>query len=180
MDIIEIDDTIKPSVYTQDYTPKIQIEGIKIIPIKCSVGDEGDFSEIIRLNPDGEIETLPGFKLAQVNRTHLFAGSIKAWHVHQKQNEIWYVPPQFQIMVGLWDLRKDSPTLNKTVRINLGGGASHMILIPRGVAHGSAVFGDQAVNMYYFVDQHFNINDPDEKRVRWDFLGKEFWQPERD
>lgn len=180
MDLTNIDDQIKSHLYTQDYAPKPHIDGVKIIPIKNSVGDEGDFSEIIRLTNTGELESVPGFKLAQVNRTELFSGSIKAWHVHMKQNEIWYLPPQFHLLVGLWDVRKDSATFNKTMRINLGGGDSSLLYIPNGVAHGSAVFSHENVNLYYFVNQKFNIADPDEGRIRWDYLGKEFWSPERD
>lgn len=180
MDITDIDDQIASHIYTQDYSSKVQLEGVKLIPVKYSIGDEGDFSEVMRLNERGEIEAIPGFKLAQVNRTQLFVGSVKAWHAHLKQNEIWYLPPQFQMMVGLWDLRKNSSTLNKTMRINLGGGNSHLLYIPSGVAHGSAVFGREMVNLYYFVDQHFNLSDPDEKRIRWDYLGADFWKPERD
>lgn len=180
MDIQDVDEQVAPHIYTEDYTPKVQIEGVALIPIKRSVADEGDFSEIIRLNKEGEIQAVPGFKLAQVNRTEVFAGSVKAWHMHLHQNEIWYLPPQFQLMVGLWDLRKNSPTKGKTMRINLGGGNSNMLYIPSGVAHGSAVFGNGPVNLYYFVDHHFDIQNPDEKRIRWDYLGKEFWSPERD
>lgn len=180
MDINDIDDQIKPNVYTQNYTTMPLIDGVKLIPVTYSVGDEGDFSEILRLDNQGEIIALPGFKLAQVNRTQLFAGSVKAWHAHLKQNEIWYLPPQFQLMVGLWDIRKDSATRNKTMRINIGGGNSHMLFIPSGVAHGSAVFSNEPINLYYFVDRHFDMTNPDEKRIRWDYLGKEFWTPERD
>ncbi len=180
MDINDIDDEIKSHLYTQDYSSMLQIEGVKIIPIKSSVGDEGDFSEILRLSDEGELEGIPGFKIAQINRTHLFAGSIKAWHVHFSQNEIWYLPPNSQLMVGLWDIRKESSTLNKTMRVNLGGGSSQLLLIPSGVAHGSAVYSNKPVDLFYFVNQKFNINDPDEKRIPWDYLGKEFWSPERD
>ena len=180
MDIQDIDDLVQSHVYTQDYATKVTIEGVKLIPVKYSVGDEGDFSELMRLDDKGEVEAMPGFKLAQINRTQLFPGSVKAWHLHLKQNEFWYLPPQFQMMVGLWDLRKHSQTVNKTMRVNVGGGTSCLLYVPCGVAHGAAVFGNRNIELFYFVNQKFDIKDPDEKRIRWYYLGKEFWSPERD
>lgn len=176
----DIDDKYSSKVYTQSYEPTTLIEGVKLLPVKSSVGDEGDFSELFRIKTNGEIENIPGFKIAQINRTRLFPHSIKAWHVHFKQDEIWYVPPTFQLFVGLWDLRKESPTCGKTMRINIGQANTVHLLIPKGVAHGSANFSSSQLNLYYFVNQQFNLNDPDEKRINWDTLGKEFWSPEKD
>lgn len=178
--IDDVDESIKSKVYNQSYEKAQEIEGVKIITLKHMVADEGDFAEVIRLDKNGEMEGLPGFKIAQINRTRLFPGSIKAWHMHFKQNEIWYVPHSFQLFVGLWDTRKKSPTANNKIRINLGGGASRLLYIPVGVAHGSMNLSNQSVELFYFVDQQFDINNPDEKRIHWDEAGKDFWSPERD
>lgn len=176
----DIEETIKTKVYNQSYEKAKEIEGVKILKLKHVIADEGDFAEIMRLNSNGELEGLPGFKIAQINRTRLFPGSIKAWHVHFKQNEIWYVPHSFQLFVGLWDTRKNSRTANNKIRINLGGGESMLLYIPNGVAHGSMNLSNQPVELFYFVDQQFNMKDPDEKRIHWDATGKDFWSPERD
>ena len=176
----DIEETIKPKIYNQSYEKAKEIDGVKIIKLKHLVADEGDFAEVVRLNTNGEMEGLPGFKIAQINRTKLFHGSIKAWHVHFKQNEIWYVPHSFQLFVGLWDTRKNSSTVNNTMRINLGGGDSKLLYIPAGVAHGSMNLSNQSVELFYFVDQQINIKEPDEKRIPWEAAGKEFWSPERD
>lgn len=171
---------VSRKVYVQDYAPSPVIDGVKLVTIKNFIGEEGDFSEVLRLNEQGEMTAFPGFKLAQVNRTVLFANSVKAWHLHYKQNEIWYLPPQHYLLVGLWDVRRDSPTVNTLMRIPLGGGSSQLLFIPPGVAHGSANFYHQPVNLYYFVDHQFNLQDPDEHRIPWDTKGKEFWQPVKD
>jgi dTDP-4-dehydrorhamnose 3,5-epimerase len=176
----DVIDGAREKIYTQDYSPSVQIEGVQIIDIKSHVGDEGDFSEILRLDEKGELVTIPGFKLAQVNRTILFANSVKAWHVHFKQNEIWYLPPNHQLFVGLWDLRKSSSTANKTMRVNLGGGHSQLLFIPNGVAHGSANFMNRPVNLFYFVNEVFDAAQPDEQRLNWDAVGADFWKPVRD
>ena len=176
----DIDDKIKSKVFPQDYTRQDTIEGVKLISPKIIEGEDGDFSEILRIDDNGQMEGLDGFNLRQINRTRLYPNSVKAWHVHFKQNEMWYMNPSFNLLVGLWDLRKDSPTVGKLMRIALGGSNAKLLYIPHGVAHGSANFSGQSVQLYYFVDQRFNIEDPDEKRLHWDAQGADFWKPVRD
>jgi dTDP-4-dehydrorhamnose 3,5-epimerase len=173
-------DTVQQNIYVQDYSSQQVIDGVQIIQLKSFPSDEGDFAEVLRFTENGELENVPGFKIAQMNRTRLFPGAIKAWHMHQNQDEIWYVPPYFQLFMGMWDTRKDSPTANKTMRLNLGAGRSLMVLIPRGVAHGSANFSSKDGELFYFVSNKFSMEQPDELRVRWDILGADFWKPERD
>jgi dTDP-4-dehydrorhamnose 3,5-epimerase len=173
-------DTVQQNVFLQDYSSQPVLDGVQIIQMKSFPSDEGDFAEVIRFTDNGEFEHVPGFKIAQMNRTRLFPGSVKAWHMHQNQDEIWYVPPYFQLFMGLWDTRKDTPTANKTMRLNLGAGRSMMVYIPRGVAHGSANFSTDAVGLFYFVNQKFNMDNPDELRLHWDVIGADFWKPERD
>ncbi len=177
---IQLDPTIEPHVYIQNYSPKQLIEGVKLSPVKNIVGEDGSFSEVIRLNEQGELEQFPGFKLAQVNRTTQLGGTVKAWHLHFLQDEVWYIAPPFTIFVGLWDVRNDSPTKGLTNRLIIDGNNTQLLYIPRGVAHGSAVLGHDAVNLYYLINKKFDINNPDERRIPWNQLGEEFWQPQRD
>lgn len=176
----DVDETVRSKIYTQSYTTTPKIEGVRIIPVENHLGEDGDFSEIIRLNEKGELHNVSGFKLVQVNRTYLFSKSVKAWHVHFKQDEIWYLPPIHSLFVGLWDIRKNSPTKNVTMRLTLGGGISSLLYIPSGVAHGSANFLERPVNLFYLVNKLFDMNDPDEQRIPWDTKGSEFWLPVRD
>jgi dTDP-4-dehydrorhamnose 3,5-epimerase len=167
------------ALYLQDYSPKSKIQGVEFIPVRNFPSDEGDFSEVLRLNDDGGLELKPDFHLAQINRTKSFPGSIKAWHAHFRQDEMWYVSPWEHLFVGLWDLRKDSPTANQRMRVILGAGQSQLLYIPKGVAHGSANFSGKQLELFYFVNQRFNLQDPDEKRIPWDTIA-DFWTPERD
>lgn len=176
----QLTEKTKSALYTQSYAPQPKIEGVQVVPLKNSVGDDGAFGEIIRLTDTGTLEAFPDFKLLQINRSYMQPKAIKGWHVHFSQDDIWYVPPANQVFVGLWDMRKDSSTADTTMRLNLGGGISQLLYIPRGVAHGAANFTRKAVELYYFIDQKFNPQNPDEHRVPWDSLGKEFWTPEKD
>lgn len=176
----DIDDSIRGNTYTQDYSSSLQIEGVTFTALKTFEGEQGDFSELLRLNENGEYEGMPGFKVRQINRSRLFPGAIKAWHLHLKQNEFWYADPRSNLMVGLWDVRKASPTFNKTMKVMLGGSNAKLLYIPRGVAHGASNISGQDVRLYYFVDQQFKIEDADEKRLKWDALGSDFWIPAKD
>ncbi|MBI5613994.1 dTDP-4-dehydrorhamnose 3,5-epimerase family protein [Candidatus Gottesmanbacteria bacterium] len=170
----------KPTIYTQEYGKKATVDGVKLIPMKTFIVDEGDFSELFRLSETGTLEALPDFHLRQINRTRVFSGSIKAWHIHNNQEECWYVPPTDQLMVGLWDLREGSKTYDNKMKINLGGGVSQALYIPVGVAHGLHNLLNRPVELFYFVSNQFSPISPDENRIAWDAADKDFWNPERD
>lgn len=175
-----IDAKLRGNVYEQDYSPKPTIDGVKIVKIRNFVGENGDFSELVRVTPEGDLEALPGFRLRQVNRSKQYTKAIKAWHLHYKQDEMWYVPPDEHLLLGLWDVREGSVTKGVMQKIPLGGGQSIGVYIPRGVAHGAANFSGKKANVYYFVNNQFNPDDPDEHRLPWDAAGKEFWEPPKE
>lgn len=178
--IEDINQKVVPKISNQSYSPKPTIEDVKIATITKYVVEDGDFAEILRINSQQEAEQFPGFKIAQINRTKLFPKSVKAWHVHFNQDEIWYVTPSDHIFVGLWDIRKDSKTNGLVSRIPLGGGNSQLLFVPKGVAHGVSNFLDRPVDLFYFVNQQFDRQNPDEKRLAWDIQGADFWQPTKD
>ncbi len=173
---MDIDEKVKDKIYIQDYSPKPKIEGVKIISVKNFVGEDGDFSELLRIGENGEIADLPDFKIAQINRSRLIPGSIKAWHIHLNQEDVWYLPPSDSLFVGLLDIREASSTKGVSMRINLGGGNSTLLYIPRGVAHGMKNNSKKDINLFYFVNQQFNLENPDERRLPWDTLGIDFWE----
>lgn len=170
----------RKKVYSQKYVQTSLLDGVKLINLHNIPCEEGDLSEIVRINAKNEIESVPGYKIAQINRTRLLPGSVKAWHLHFKQDFVWYVSPFNHLFVGLWDLRKNSKTEDKTMRIVLGGGQSQLLFIPHGIAQGSAVFQNKPVDLFVFSNIQFEMNNLDEKRLSWDSKGKNFWSPKRD
>lgn len=166
--------------YIQDYSPKPTIDGVKVITIKNFVGENGDFSELLRMTENGESAAIPGFRVRQINRSKQYDRAVKAWHIHKNQDELWYVPPDEHLLLGLWDIREGSKTKGVTQKIPLGGGHSIAVYIPRGVAHGAVNFSGHKANVYYFVNNQFNPEDPDEHRLPWDANGAEFWDPPRE
>lgn len=178
--IDDIDKQVKGKVYTQDYSKKDAIEGVKIIQVKNFAGEDGDFSELIRINDEGYVEDLPEFKVAQLNRSRMMPGTIKGWHLHFEQDDIWYVALQDSLLLGLWDVRLESKTRGISTKIMLGSGQSFLLFVPRGVAHGAANISGKSVEIIYFVNKRFNPKNPDEKRLPWNSLGEEFWTQKRD
>ncbi len=178
--INDIDEKVQKDIYVQDYSPKEIIEGVKILEVKNFVSEDGDFSELLRIGEDGSVEGFPDFKPVQVNRTKMHPAAVKAWHLHYKQDEIWSVLSSGQILLGLYDIRKNSKTKGLTMRIVAGGGKTQLIFIPRGVTHGALVLGKKPANIIYFMNQKFDINNPDEQRLKWDILGKDFWEARKE
>ncbi len=175
----DIDEQVINKVYSQSYTKKPTIAGVHVFPLKNHVGEDGALSEVIRMT-DGHVQGIDGFSVAQINSTKLFPGTIKGWHLHYKQNDLWYVLPSSHLLVGLWDVRRSSDTKGNVMRLSLGGGNAQLVYIPKGVAHGAANVTQEPSEMLYFVDQQFDMQNPDEHRIPWNSLGEDFWKPLKD
>jgi dTDP-4-dehydrorhamnose 3,5-epimerase-like enzyme len=63
----------------------------------------------------------------------------------------------------------------------LGNGASRLLRIPPGVAHGVRNVGEATGRLVYFVDLHFTTEPAtcDEGRLPWDFAGQDLWEVTR-
>jgi len=160
---------------TQSYGRKPAIQGVRLIELKRFSEDAGSFAEILRCEA-GVPRDLDGFQVRQVNYSDMEPGAIKAWHVHYRQEDLWFVPPVGKLLVGLLDIRKDSPSMNVSQRLVLGDGRAQLLLIPRGVAHGIANLSASRQILMYFVNQAFSAESPDEHRLDPFILGREFWE----
>jgi len=178
--LADINQKFVDKVTVQNYQSRKKIKGVKIVPIKIHSGEDGTFEELLRVNGQGVVESLPGFKVRQINRSEILPGKIKGWHLHFNQEDVWYLSPRDHVMVGLWDLRKDSPTKNLKMRVVMGANHSQLLFIPRGVAHGVVNLGEKKATIIYFINQQFNPQHPDEQRLPWDSAGADFWQPRRE
>ena len=162
-------------ITVQEYSQKQSIDGVKLIDLKLHADDGGEFLELGRLD-QGKIKALPGFAVKQVSWSRLLPGTVKAFHVHRRQADLWYVSPFDRVLVGLADLREESPTYNTKVRLVLGGSQAKLLYIPRGVAHGAGNPWSQPATVIYFTDEEFDPANPDEGRLPYDLFGQEFWQ----
>lgn len=164
----------------QDYSPQKQIEGVEIVQLRRFNDDGGAMTELGRLD-EGAHKDLPGFEVRQVNYSVVEPLAVKAFHLHQRQTDVWYVPPSDKILLVLADVRAGSPTEGLVKRIVLGDGNSRLVRIPPGVAHGCKNLRPAAPSVIvYFVDVQFSVDEHcDEGRLPWDHFGAEVWEVEK-
>ncbi len=172
-----IDPNYQTLVKTEDYEMKPVIDGIRLVELKKFVTEDGYFLELGRLEKGLLREfASEGFEIKQANFSKSAPNTVKGWHLHENQEDVWFVAPDSKFLVGLADLRADSPTKNKAMRLVMGEGRAHLLYIPRGVAHGYRNISGREGYIIYFVNNSFNSQNPDEKRLEWDAFGSDFWE----
>ncbi|HKW90474.1 MAG TPA: dTDP-4-dehydrorhamnose 3,5-epimerase family protein [Methylomirabilota bacterium] len=177
---IELTDAAKRAFAHQDYRPVPEIEGVQMVELKRFNDDGGSFMELARLQ-QGVPAAFPGFECRQINYSEMDPGVIKAFHLHGRQTDVWFVPPGDKMLVILLDVRAGSKTQGVQRRIVMGDGASRLLRIPPGVAHGVKNLATTRGRIIYFVDVQFRP-EPDkteEGRLPWDFAGAEVWDVTR-
>ncbi len=175
MDKPDLSREVLDKLRLQEYHREKPIFGVQLIDFDFYPDDGGDFFEVARLS-NGFAERVTDFELRQINRSRFNPGLVKAFHLHLRQDEIWAVHPLDRLIVGLFDVRSGSETEGTHMRLVLGGGKCKLLYIPRGVAHGGAVPGQNPVDVIYLVNQQFSLDNPDEWRLPWNILGEDFWQ----
>lgn len=171
----DFDDKTIKNIKVQDYSKKKLIEGVQIVTLNIMSAPDGYFLELGRLKEDATFKDFPDFKLKQIAFSVVEPGGIKGWHIHYNQEDLWFISPNSSVLVGLHDLRKDSHTMGQEMKFPLGNHKAQLLYIPRGVAHGVANISTRPATMVYLLNQQFNLNDPDERRLPVDFFGKDFW-----
>lgn len=165
----------RPQVTTQNYGARPKIDGVSVVDLALFSDEGGDFCELARFNPDGSLAAIPGYHPAQSSYSYMDPGTIKAWHLHSRQDDLWFVPPHDRLLVGLLDTREGSESYGTSIRLTLGAGKARLLLIPRGVAHGAANLSSRPAHIVYMANAAFDPQQPDEHRLPWDILGPDFW-----
>ena len=129
------------------------IHGVEIKELVTHTDGRGFFREVIRVSdpifPEG---------FGQWSHTTSYQGVAKAWHVHQKQTDWWYVAVG-TIKTALYDTRPDSPTHGEIQELLMGEGQPAIVLkIPPGVAHGYRVLNGPA-HVFYIVSHEYDSTD---------------------
>jgi hypothetical protein len=128
------------SVYrVQEYGAAPTIDGVVTVGLRRFRDDGGAMLELLRFGekrPPG----LEGFEPAQINYSTVEPGSIKAFHVHLRQTDVWFVPPEDRILLVLVDVREESSTAGRQVRMLLGDGQPELVRIPPGWPTAAAIW----------------------------------------
>ena len=137
------------------------IDGVQVKKLVRHVDDRGYFMEILR-DDDKLLE-----KFGQASLSLTYPGIIKAFHYHKKQDDLWFFP-KGNAQVVLYDMREDSPTKGQTDVFYMGENNPILLVIPKGVAHGYRVLGNEPAIITYFTSESYDRENPDEYRIAWD------------
>lgn len=120
--------------------------------------EPGIFMEVLRDDDD----MLSRF--GQSNFTIAGEGTIKAFHWHKHQDDLWFLATGRSAIV-LYDQREDSPTKGETQVIYGGTDDYKLVLIPVGIVHGYKVLSKEPCLLFYHVTKAYNRETPDEERI---------------
>ena len=134
------------------------IQGVHLKPLRRFADDRGYLMELTRA--DDAYFT----QFGQTAVTVSYPGVIKAFHWHERQDDYWVVL-QGMAQVVLYDRREVSPTRGETDVYYLGQHNHQLVAIPRGVAHGYRVLGNEPAMLLYTVTQPYDPANPDEHRI---------------
>lgn len=140
----------------------VKIKELKVWKDKPDIEQEnvepGIFMEVLR-DDDNLLS-----KFGQSNFTIAYQGTIKAFHWHKYQDDLWFLASGKAAIV-LFDQRKNSPTKGATQIIYGGKDDYKLILIPVGVVHGYKVLSEEPCLLFYHVTKSYNRENPDEERI---------------
>ena len=132
------------------------IEGVVLKSLVTHTDERGFFREVIRESD----EFFDHF--GQWSHALMYPGTAKAWHIHQRQTDWWYVIGE--IKVALYDTREGSPTKGVLMEFLMGDREATCLKIPPGVAHGC-----RALELSHLVYLTSSVYDPkDEGRLPHD------------
>ncbi len=137
------------------------ISGVKTKTLTLHHDDRGYLMEILR--DDDRFLTTFG----QATLSMSYPGVIKAFHYHDRQDDVWFFPSGSAQAV-LYDLRKESPTYRLTNVFYPAETNPLLLFIPRGVAHGYRVLGNRPLTILYFTNESYDPENPDEHRIPYD------------
>jgi len=145
------------------------IDGVVLKDLITHRDERGFFREIFRVKDDFFEE---GF--GQWSHSLMYPGVIKAWHIHKKQTDWWYVGTGV-LKVVLYDKRPESSTYRQSMEIMLGDSQEDKVLkIPPGVAHGCKCLSGPA-NLFYITSRTYDPEDEgriphDDPEIGYDWL----------
>lgn len=173
-------------LFQQTYEKAVLPSGVVILKLVVFPDDFGGwFKEMLRIDNDGCVLALKeqgvNFSIKQTNMSFIAPSAKRFWHIHPKrakiegQNEIWIT--NSTLLVGLVDLRSDSPTYGVKSKIILSPDKG--VYIPSGVAHGLLNPNLTPVTLTYFTDKYFLATDEtQELRIDPKDLPFDFVEPE--
>src|SRR5438309_12020597 len=102
----------------------MSIDGVVLKELTTHSDERGFFRAVIR-------ETEDIFdQFGQWSHSLMYPGTAKAWHIHQRQTDWWYVIGELK--VALYDTREGSSTKGQLIEFLMGDGTPASLMIPPG------------------------------------------------
>jgi dTDP-4-dehydrorhamnose 3,5-epimerase len=136
----------------------VGIEGVWIVPLVPHPDDRGLVAEMFRRSWLSEMG-----EMLQANLSRSRANVLRGLHFHRQQADYWSVLSG-TALVGLYDLRKGSPTEGRKAEVDVAAEDLRCLYIPPGVAHG--FYTPDGILLQYLVDRYYTGED--EFGVAWD------------
>lgn len=137
------------------------IIGVKVKSLKINLDDRGYLMEIIR--NDEAFFT----RFGQCYLTTCFPGIVKAWHMHERQEDnICAVKGNVKLVLS--DLREKSPTATEINEFFLGEQNPLLVKVPPGVYHGFTPLGSDTAILLNLPSEPYSRANPDEHRLPFD------------
>jgi dTDP-4-dehydrorhamnose 3,5-epimerase len=126
-------------------------------------------------------KSLPG----QINVSVLMPGIVKAFHWHAKQTDYWFCcQGNIHVIVAT---PKDPQLLTYPLpwsasdfdirHYYIGEQNPRTLDIPPWSLHGYTNIGNESTTLIYYVDKKYDMNQPDEHRLKYDIFGESIWKP---
>lgn len=131
--------------------------GVRLIPLHSHPDERGVFTEIFRQHWPIDMTPL------QWNAVRSASNVLRGFHGHWQHSD-YLLALQGRMLVGLKDLRLNSPTYGSTALLELTAEQLSAVMIPPGVAHGF-YFPEPALHVYA-VSHYWDTGD--ELGCRWD------------
>jgi dTDP-4-dehydrorhamnose 3,5-epimerase len=131
-------------------------EGVSLTPLTAHSDSRGDLTELFR--QEWQIGQPP----VQWNLINSEPHVLRGVHVHPI-HEDYVILLSGRVLLGLCDIREDSPTWGARTFIELTGQQLQGVFIPNGVAHG--FYFSERSTLLHSVSHYWNIQD--ELGCRW-------------
>ena len=138
-----------------------EIEGVWAKSLKVIPDERGRLMEILRADDEGFR------KFGQIYMTTNYPGVVKAWHLHEVQEDM-VACAKGMIKLVLYDARESSPTRGAVKEYFIGDHAPTLVRVPAGVYHGWKGISEDESVVVNIPTEMYDYASPDEHRLPWD------------
>ena len=134
------------------------LQGIIVKQLETFADERGFFTEIFKSSRKEIFQD----EIVQANMSITYPGIVRAWHKHERGQVDYFVIIKGAAKICAYDDK--SKELNE---ITSTGNNLQLVRIPGHYWHGVKSIGSESSDLIYFVNKHYDLNNPDEVRRPW-------------